>query len=200
MARKIVFGVVIALVVLLAAALFFRPAPRAASFAGTFLDPSLPAKDFALQGPQGEVTLDDLKGRYIVLFFGYTACPDVCPTTLAKVSSAIRTIGRDAVQNVQVVLVSVDPERDTPERLATYTAAFGENVIGLTGTPEQIARVASAYGIHFAKRESESAVGYLVDHTATVTVLDRDGRVRLLWPPTLEPDRIASDLRLLLRS
>ena len=94
--------------------------------------------------------------------------------------------------------MSVDPERDTPERLAAYTAAFGENVIGLTGTPEQVASVASAYGIHFAKRESESEIGYLVDHTATVTVLDRDGRVRLLWPPTLEPDEIASDLRILL--
>lgn len=198
LARKIVFGIVIALVALLAAALFIRPAPKAAAFAGIFLDPSIPAKDFALQGPGGEITLADLKGRYVVLFFGYTSCPDVCPTTLARISSAVRAIGREAIENVQVVLVSVDPERDTPERLAAYTAAFGENVIGLTGTPEQVASVASAYGIHFAKRESESEIGYLVDHTATVTVLDRDGRVRLLWPPTLEPDEIASDLRILL--
>jgi len=164
---------------------------------GTLLDPPLPARDFELTSAAGPVRLSDLRGKIVVVFFGYTFCPDVCPTTMVRLGNAIRQLGGKA-DDVRVVMVSVDPERDTPERLAEYVGAFHPSFLGLTGTPEQIAEVASAYGIYHAKAEGSAASGYLVDHTATVTVLDRDGRVRLLWPFEVDADAMAADLRALL--
>lgn len=187
------------LIVILAAALLVRGG-EPVSYAGTLVEPTFPAKDFTLQSADGEVSLSDFRGRYVVLFFGYTYCPDVCPMTLSRVTTAIQAIGPDAEENVRVVLITVDPERDTPARITEYAAAFGPNVVGLTGSPEDIAGVASAYGIHYAKSEGSGETGYLVDHSATVTVVDREGGVRMLWSPMHGPDELESDLRALLRS
>ncbi len=171
---------------------------RGVELHGTFLEPSFPAADFTLTSADGPVRLADLRGKAVVLFFGYTLCPDVCPTTMARLGHAMELLGKDA-ERVQVVMVSVDPERDTPERLAQYARAFHPSFLGVTGTPEEIAAVAAAYGIYYAKAEGSAATGYVVDHTATTTVLDRAGGVRLLWPYDVPAEGLADDLKVVLR-
>jgi protein SCO1 len=133
-----------------------------------------------------------------VLYYGYTFCPDVCPTTLAEVTKAVQALGKKA-EDVQVLMITVDPERDTPERLAEYMAFFNPSFVGLSGTPDQIAEAATPFGIYYQKHEGTSASGYLVDHTATVNVLDREGRMRLVWPFGTEGDAMAADLKQMLK-
>ena len=175
--------------------------PSAADFNGTYLDPPMPARDVALASPDGPTRLSDFGGKLVVLNFGYTSCPDVCPATLATLARAKRQLGPDG-DAVQVVFVSVDPERDAPRRAADYAAAFDSSFVGLSGTAEEVADAASAYGVYYAKADSLAAseAGYLVDHTATVYVLDRTGRARLLWPFGTDADAMAADLRALVRS
>jgi protein SCO1/2 len=170
---------------------------EAVTWAGTHISPPMPASPFTLASAEGDVSLASLRGKAVVLFFGYTSCPDVCPTTLLRLSSALETLG-PAREDVQVVFVSVDPERDTPERATAYAKAVDPSFLGLTGSPEEIADVAAKYGIYYAKAEGSDATGYLVDHSATVTVLNRDGRVELLWSPTVTAGEMASDLAALL--
>lgn len=165
---------------------------------GTVLQSPQPAADFTLQSVDGPVSLSDLRGKYVVLFFGYTTCPDVCPATMSVLGQAMQKLGRK-VDKVQVVMVSVDPERDTPEKMAKYISHFGENFLGLTGTPEEIAHVAALYGVFYEKEESDSAAGYLVTHTASTLVLDDQGRLVLVWPFGVTADEVADDLRHLVR-
>lgn len=172
--------------------------PGAADFHGTLLEPPMPAAEFALASAEGPVRAEDLSGRLVVLTFGYTSCPDVCPATMARLARAVSLLGKDAGE-VQVAFVSVDPERDTPERVARYAAAFDERFLGLSGTPEQVADAAGALGAFFEKAEGQSEAGYLVDHTATVFVLDREGRARLIWSYGTEAEAMAEDLRLLVK-
>lgn len=171
---------------------------RAPAYHGTLLDPPLEPRDFTLRSADGPVRLSDLRGRYVAVFFGYTSCPDVCPTTLARLTAARREAGV-AGDRLAILLVTVDPERDSPERLAEYAAAFGPGVLGLTGSPGEIARVATEFGIYYERVEAGSAAGYLVDHTATVTVLDPEGRPRLVWGPQLGAAELAADIRGLLK-
>lgn len=166
---------------------------------GLYLESPKPAADFTLTGAGGQqVSLSDFHGKVVALYFGYTFCPDVCPTTMTEVAKAMRALGKQA-EDVQVIMISVDPERDTPDRLAEYVTYFDPRFIGLTGTPEEIADVATLYGIFYEKHEGTVATGYLVDHTATVTVVDRGGRVRLVWPFGTTGEDMASDLKQLLR-
>jgi len=132
------------------------------------------------------------------VYFGYTYCPDVCPTTLAELARALQRVGRRADQ-VQVIMITVDPERDTPEILARYLAHFDARFLGLSGTAAEIAAAATPLGIYFAKHEGTAATGYLVDHTATVAVIDRDGYLRLVFPFGTPGEDIASDLIHLLK-
>ena len=148
-----------------------------------------------LRAGDGPLALADLRGRHVVLFFGYTSCPDVCPTTLSRLAEAFRQAGEGIEREVQVVFVSVDPERDTAERASRYAAAFHPSFAGVTGTEEEVHTVASAYGIYYARVPLEGDAGYTVDHTATLTVLDPEGRVRLLWSFAVEPAGMAEDLR-----
>jgi protein SCO1/2 len=171
---------------------------RGVELHGSLLEPSLPAADFTLASDGGPVRLADLRGKVVVLFFGYTFCPDVCPTTMVRLGRALELLGKDA-ERVQVVMISVDPERDTPERLGPYARAFHPSFLGLTGTREEIDAVASAYGIYHAKAEGSAATGYLVDHTANVLVLDRSGGLRLLWPFEVPAEALAADLRVISR-
>lgn len=137
---------------------------------GVLVNAPEPAGNFTLSGSTGEpVSLSDFRGKTVLLYFGYTTCPDVCPTTLADLKNTMTTLG-DKAKDVQVLFVSVDPERDTPEKLAGYLGLFNPNFIGLTGTLAEIEAVASRFGIFFAKHDYEGAAGYLVDHTSTVLV------------------------------
>lgn len=169
------------------------------TWTGMLMDPLAPVNDFSLTAAGGKpVRISDFRGKLVALYFGYTYCPDVCPTTLAELAAGMRDLGADA-QQVQVIFISVDPARDTPERLADYVANFDPSFIGITGSPEEIAAVATPLGIYYQTHEGTAATGYLVDHTATVMVLDRQGRLRLLLPFGTTGAQAASDLRALMR-
>ncbi len=172
---------------------------RPHSFQGVVLQTDKPAADFTLTASTGQpASLSDFRGKWVVLYFGYTFCPDVCPTTLARINAALNQIG-DKAKDVQVLMVSVDPERDTPERLATYLGAFNPSFLGLTGTVDQVTQAATPFGIYFAKQDVEGASGYLMDHTASVTLVDPEGRTRLVWLTDSTPEGMASDLNYLIR-
>ena len=157
--------------------------------------------DFTLTSADGPVAKSDFRGRFAVMVFGFTRCPAICPTTLARLASALEELGPGG-QEIQVVMVTVDPERDTPERIREYTRAFAPGFLGLTGTVEEITEVAAAFGIFHARSEEPAPTsgGYLVDHTTSVTVLDRDGAARLVWAFGTETEHMASDLRQLIGS
>ncbi len=166
---------------------------------GLYLDSPTQATDFTLTSQTGEpVSLSDLRGKLVLLYFGYTFCPDVCPTTLSTLNQALELMGKKA-DDVQVVMVSVDPERDTPEVLANYLSNFNPSFMGLTGTHDQIASAATGLGVFFEKHEGSAATGYLVDHTASVMALDQQGRLRLVIPFETSAEDIASDLTRLLK-
>ncbi|HET9911209.1 MAG TPA: SCO family protein [Anaerolineales bacterium] len=171
---------------------------RPYSFHGMVMQSPMPATDFTLTGQNGQpVSLGDFEGKIVLLYFGYTTCPDVCPTTLADLHVAREALGRRA-EDVQVLMITVDPERDTQQVMADYMSHFDSSFIGLTGTPEQIAEVATYYGIFYEKQEGDSALGYLVDHTATVMAIDRDGFLRVVFPFGIGAQDITADLEYLL--
>jgi protein SCO1/2 len=158
------------------------------------------ANDFTLSTSTGEsMSLSDFRGKYVVLFFGYTYCPDVCPTTLNDLQQMVKALGPERAEDLQVVMVSVDPERDTPEQLATYLDYFDPAFIGMTGTVEEIQPVARQFGIFFERQEGSANTNYLVDHTSAVTVIDPEGHVRMIFTYGVKGEEMASDIRYLMR-
>ncbi len=163
-------------------------------FHGMLIQSPQPAPDFTLMTQEGQhLRLSDFRGQVVVLYFGYTFCPDVCPATLAEVARAMRLLGEKAAQ-VQVMMITVDPERDTPAKLGEYVTHFDPSFLGLSGSQQEIARVATLYGIFYEKHEDGR-----VDHTATLTVVDRQGAVKLIFPFGTSGEEIAEDLAYLLR-
>ena len=140
------------------------------------------------------VTEADFRGRPALLFFGFTHCPDVCPTELATMTAALDLLG-PAGERVVPVFVSVDPERDTPARLADYVALFGPRVVGLTGTPEQVAAMARAFRVYYARATPPGASEYVMDHSAFTYLLAPDGGVRTLLRPGASAEDIAAAVR-----
>lgn len=137
------------------------------------------AKDFALTDHTGKPrTLADFKGKAVVVFFGFTQCPDVCPTTLAEMATAMKELGPLADQ-VQVLFITIDPERDTQELLAQYVPAFDKRFLGLRGDAAQTAAVAKEFKVFYAKVAGKEPGSYSMDHTAASYVFDRNGKVRL---------------------
>lgn len=155
--------------------------------------PALPLVD--QYGQPFDVTAH--QGKVLLIFFGYTHCPDICPTTLSDFLAVKSELGERA-ENVEFVFVTVDPERDTPDVIREYLAFFDEDFIGLTGTVEQIERVKFDYGVFSAKADSGSAAGYLVDHTSATYVIDTNGDYRLSYAYGTAPEDIASDVEYLL--
>ncbi|MGB0685112.1 MAG: SCO family protein [Planctomycetota bacterium] len=154
--------------------------------------------DFSLIDQRGEpFTLSETDGKVRLLFFGFTHCPDICPTTLAELNQALGLLGSKG-EEVEILFVSVDPERDTPERLEPYLAAFSLPVTGLTGTPEEVAAVAEAYGAYYDRVDLDSALGYTMDHSTYLYLLDREGVVRYLFRYEDPPERVAEVVRKLL--
>ncbi|MYM21685.1 redoxin domain-containing protein [Duganella sp. FT135W] len=154
-------------------------APKLA-FQSTDLTGASFAKDFALTDHTGKPrTMADFKGKVVVMFFGYTQCPDVCPTTMAELTEVLKQLGPQADQ-VQVLFVTVDPERDTQELLAQYVPAFDKRFIGLYGTPEQTAAVGKEFKVIYTKVPGSSKDNYTVDHSAASYVFDKQGKLRLL--------------------
>lgn len=162
---------------------------------GLLLDSPTTAPDITLTDHTGQpASLSDFRDKLVVLYFGYTFCPDVCPTTLSAVDQALDLLGAEA-EDVRVVMISVDPERDTPPVLASYLSNFNPSFVGLTGTAEEIASAATPFGVFYEKHEGSAATGYLVDHTASVMVLDREGRLRLVLPFGTPAADMAEDLK-----
>lgn len=149
---------------------------------------------FTLTAADGSrVTEQTLKGRPFALFFGFTRCPDVCPTTLARLAKLRGQMGAEG-EKMQIVFVSVDPESDTPADIGQYTAMFGAPIVGLTGTPEEIAKIASAYRIYYAKVPQDGG-NYTVDHSATVFLMDKDGRLQSTLDMKEDDDAALAKLR-----
>jgi len=147
-------------------------------------------KTLALTGHDGRPrTLADYRRKVVVLFFGYTQCPDICPTTLADVARAMAALGRDA-DRVQVLFVTLDPERDTPEILSRYVPAFDPRFLGLYGDLEATRAAAKEFKVFFEKRPGSTPGSYSVDHSAQTYVFDTRGRLRLF----VRQERIATDL------
>lgn len=156
------------------------------------------AKSFKLTDHLGKVrTLEDFKGQVVLLFFGYTHCPDVCPTTMADLAKAMKLLGEDS-RRVQVLFVTVDPERDTPQLLAQYVPSFYPSFLGLYGTVDEIAATASDYKIYYSKQASNGQAKYTIDHSAGVYAYGPDGRIRIYLKYGQKPEQIASDLKTLL--
>jgi protein SCO1/2 len=167
-------------------------------FRGGVLDPPQPAPDFTLRAADGgEFRLSGQRGRVVVMAFGYTFCPDVCPTTLAEFAQIKGRLG-PADKQVQFLFITVDPERDSPERLRAYTGAFDRSFLGLTGTAGQLEAVRKAYGVTAHKRVvAGTSAAYLVDHSALIYVVDREGRLRLMFPFGTSIDDMTHDIKLL---
>ncbi|MDB5883332.1 MAG: electron transport protein SCO1/SenC [Ramlibacter sp.] len=158
------------------------------------------AKDFQLPDQNGQVrTLKDFQGKLVVMFFGYTQCPDVCPTTLSDVAEARKLMGADGAK-VQGLFVTIDPERDTPEVLKGYMANFDPTFVALRGTPEQLAAVAKEFKVYYKKVEGKTPTSYTMDHSAANFVFDTKGHLRLYSRYDAGPQALASDLQLLLKS
>lgn len=169
--------------VLLAACL---PAPQGGKPVGA---------DFVLQGPAGAVDSHGFRGKLMLVFFGYVHCPDVCPTSLAAMNEVLNGMTPEERARIQPILISVDPERDTPEALKNYAAYFHPSLIGVTGTPEQIAALAKAFGAGYVKQPARPDGSYAVDHSANTYLVGKDGRLAA----TLPYGAAANDLRAAIR-
>jgi protein SCO1/2 len=195
--RTFLWAGAVALVLILAAvaaALLRRPH----QYSALLEDPPRPAPDLALTDQAGQpFALSQLRGRWVLLTFGYTTCPDVCPVTLAQLRRTRELLG-GAGAGWRVVFASVDPARDTPEVLASYLPHFGPDLIGLTGSEGEVALAAAAYGVQYEKRDLETAVGYLVNHTAFTYVIDPNFELVLTIPFGARAEEIAADLTALM--
>jgi len=167
-------------------------------FGGSLIDPPVPAPDIELSDAGGEkFRLDDQSGNAVLLFFGYTSCPDVCPVTLADFK-AIKTQLGPRADRVKFVFITVDPERDSPERIRRYLANFDEEFIGLTGSRADLEPVWKAYGVFQEQVASSSSVGYLVDHSSRIYAIDPRGNLRVTYLFGTDRQDIADDVLFLL--
>jgi protein SCO1 len=157
------------------------------------------AKDFALPDTDGKLrTLKDFQGKAVVVFFGYTQCPDVCPTTLQEIAEAKKLLGPDGAR-VQGIFITVDPERDKPELLKAYVANFGPDLVALRGNAEQTAAVAKDYKVYYKRAEGKTPGSYFMEHTAASYIYDPQGRLRLYSRYGSGAQALADDLKLLLQ-
>lgn len=160
------------------------------------------AYDFSLTASDGKaVKLSDYRGKVSLIFFGYVNCPDVCPTTMLELGKLYKALTPQEQARVQVMMITVDPERDSREVLGNYVSFFSPTFLGLTGTPEQIAQVAQNYGVFYQKSNLKSAKEYTVDHSATVFAVDPQGNLRLVYGngKPAQTEKMVQDVRWMLR-
>lgn len=203
--RKLLLAINALLVcAILGVALFWHPEPDQAPLPGTHAarmvaDVPLAAPpaggDFTLDGPVGPVSLHDFVGRVVLLQFGYTYCPDICPTSLTILAQTLGGLTPGELAQVQPVFVSVDPERDTVARLVEYTQFFHPSIVGLTGPTARLNEIAARYGAVFVRQESASAGGYVIDHTALTYLIDRRGRLVASLPHAAPAEQLAAEIR-----
>lgn len=171
---------------------------KTANFIGTDLTGTQFGKPLSLTDHTGKLrSTNDFKGKIVVLFFGYTHCPDVCPTTMSDLKQTMKLLG-DKANDVQVLFVTVDPERDTQEVLAQFVPGFDARFIGLRGTPEEVAANLAEYKVYAAKVSEAGQDGYTMDHSAGLYVFDKTGAPRIYLGYGEKPANIAHDLQLLI--
>lgn len=179
--------------------LLIRPFFGPTEWHGMEIQSNKPVTNFTLTGPgEQPVSLIDFRDKVVMIYFGYTFCPDVCPATMVELRDAMEILGKNS-EDVQVLMITLDPERDTPEVLEAYLAHFDDSFIGLTGTPDELIAVTAPLGIFYERHEGSAASGYLIDHTATVAVLDKDRLLRLIYPFGITGEEMAADLKYLVR-
>lgn len=154
--------------------------------------------DFTLHAATGPVSLNDYRGKVVLLYFGYTSCPDICPTSLGLMSLAFSQLEQKELAGVRGLFISVDPQRDTPERLAEYSRHFHPNISGITGSDAEVAEVAARYGAIYQRAEGDTALGYSVDHSSVTYVIDSQGELVATLPHGTSPATILQALRPLL--
>lgn len=182
--------------VALASFLLRPPAPPQLSPGVTRLEPPRALGEFALTDHRGAVfNPERLRGQWTYMFFGYTHCPDICPTTLTSLNAAARAIAAlpDAPPVPQYVFVSIDPERDTPEQLSKFVPYFNRDFLGVTGTSDAIAEFTRQLSVMYLKVNGERGDGYLMDHSAAILLLDPQGRFHALFSPPFDPRAMAED-------
>ncbi len=158
-----------------------------------------PGGDFILHSSKGPFSLRDYRGKVVLLYFGYTKCPDVCPTSLSFMTQALNGLDDDELKEVQGMFVSVDPKRDTFELLDEYVAYFHPKLIGVTGSEKEIADAAARYGAQYYEVELEgSAFGYAVNHSSVIYLIAADGQLRFIFPHATPPSVILRAVRYVL--
>ncbi|HTK01456.1 MAG TPA: SCO family protein [Bordetella sp.] len=180
------------------AALLTACGQDAPSFKGSDISGTHLGKNLSMVDQDGHPrTLADYAGKVLVVFFGYTQCPDVCPTALAELAQVMQTLGADG-SRVQVVMITVDPERDTPEVLKQYVQTFNPAFVGLTGTAEQVKQAAVSFKVYYAKVPTKDGKDYSMDHSAAFYLLDGKGEARVLAGNGSDVDSLAHDIKALL--
>lgn len=203
--RNLLVALNVLLVILIfGLAFYWHPEPKMTPLPGTHAartvaDVPLAAApvggDFILDGPKGPVALHDFVGKLVLLEFGYTYCPDICPTSLSILAQALEKLTPGELAKVQAIFVSVDPERDTVERLVEYTNFFHPAIVGLTGTTDRLAEIAGRYGATFVRQENASAGGYVIDHTALTYIIDAQGRLVASLPHATPAEQLVAEIR-----
>ena len=148
-----------------------------------------------MQGPDGPVALADYRGKVVLLYFGYTFCPDVCPTALSLVAQALSGLSPAELEKTRSIFISVDPERDTGEVLKAYTPFFHPNIVGITGSAEEVAKVARQYGASYMKQKPDSDGLYSVDHSSYTYVIDTEGKLAAILSHGTPPQAIIDKVR-----
>lgn len=171
------------LAALLLASLVFLPAPKAANY------------EFTLQSADGPVSLKDFRGKLVLLYFGYTYCPDICPTALSNHAAALKQLKPEELQHLAAIFVSLDPERDSTAHLKEYAHFFHPEIIGITGTPAEIQTVAQRYGVFYAKQPPDKDGRYSVDHSSESYLIGRDGRLVSRLPHASPAEKIVAEIR-----
>lgn len=151
--------------------------------------------DFTLFEGNKPISLSDFQGKLVVIYFGFASCPDVCPTTLTIIASALRQLTPEELEAVQPVFISIDPERDQGEKLTDYATYFHPGFIGITGSPDEVQNVINQYGGFFIKVESDSALEYLVEHTSKTYIVSKDGQYVSILPHDMSRELILNAIR-----
>jgi len=193
--RNILFFALVALIVIGVGIFQYTMPPQ---LKGSIIDPPKAMPNFTLSSVNGPVSLNAFHGKVVVLFFGFTHCRDICPATLAKLNEALTRLG-DQAQKVQVVFVSVDYKRDTPETVGAFATKFSPDFIGLTGSQPEIDTVTKDYGIYYQLGQADANGDYEVEHTSLIMALDQGGQLVMTWSADQQPDEIASDLSVLVK-
>lgn len=193
MSQRLLLATVLLLATLLAGlAVFWQPElparelPKAAP---------PPAADFTLQAADGPVSLHDYRGKLLLVYFGYTYCPDICPTSLAATAEGLKQLKPEELARLGMLFVSVDPERDTPARLKEYADFFHPAIVGVTGTPDTLAALAKRYGVFYARQKVDTAGGYVVDHSSDTYLLGPAGELLGKIPHAAAPAQVAAAIR-----